>query len=173
MKLKDLASFDGVLKNKIKCSYYSDLDESVIEKASSLGMPLIGGTALELIANFYNASGVRKRSNNDLDFLSKSRKEIGELRKWLRENIDPDKVQVDVYTEAPSNYRDYIINIDGVLVMSPIYILWSKLQRWSDKDQQDIKWILSISDLTDDEISQGLDDLKLTKEEIERLESVL
>lgn len=159
--------------SKIQCSKYSDLDDMVITKASELGMPLIGGTALEIIANYYNVPGVRIRSNNDLDFLCADSSLIKEFRKWLIENIDPNKVQVDVYTDAPSNYRDYILNIDGVLVMSPAYLLWSKLTRASEKDIQDIKWISTIPQLTDEEINNALDDLGVTQKEFDNLVSWL
>ena len=37
---------------KISCSKYSDLDDLIIAKASELGIPLIGGTALEILADF-------------------------------------------------------------------------------------------------------------------------
>lgn len=50
--------------SRVQCSRYSDLDDKIIAKASSLGIPLIGGTALEVLASHYGVSGVRKRSNN-------------------------------------------------------------------------------------------------------------
>ena len=156
MKIEDLINYDKLSKQKIKCSYYSDFDEQVIEKATEFGMPLIGSTALEIMANHYGTSGVRKRSNNDLDFLSDDKAKIAKLRKYLVNNIDPDKVKVD-----------------GVLVMSPAYLIWSKLTRWLEKDQTDIKWLLTIKQLSDDEINNTLDDLGVIQEEFERLESLL
>lgn len=173
MRIEDLINYDKLSKQKIKCSYYSDLDEQVIEKATELGMPLIGGTALEILANHYGTSGVRKRSNNDLDFLSDDKAKIAKLRKYLVNNIDPDKVQVDVHTQVPKGWKKYAMNVDGVLVMSPAYLIWSKLTRWSEKDQIDIKWLLTIKQLSDDEINNTLDDLGVTQEEFERLESLL
>lgn len=61
MRIEDLINYDKLSKQKIKCSYYSDLDEQVIEKATELGMPLIVSTALEILANHYDTSGVRKK----------------------------------------------------------------------------------------------------------------
>lgn len=95
------------------------------------------------------------------------------MRKYLVNNIDPDKVQVDVYTQVPKGWKKYAMNVDGVLVMSPAYLIWSKLTRWSEKDQTDIKWLLTIKQLSDDEINNTLDDLGVTQEEFERLESLL
>lgn len=158
---------------RIQCSRYSDLDEQVIRKASELGLPLIGGTALEVLAGYYGTPGVRKRSDNDLDFLTTDRKKIIEFKKWLVKNIDPDKVQVDVYVDAPKNYKDYIMNVDGTLVMRPEYLMWSKLTRASEKDIKDIKWLLSIRQVTDEEISTAMEDLGLTEKEINLLETLL
>lgn len=115
-------------------------------------------------------SGVRKRSNNDLDFLTKDNKNKLYFMNWVRENVDYDKVQVDFYDEAKKNYRDYILDIDGILVMNPVYLIWSKLIRASKKDLTDIKWLLTIPQLTDEEISEGMDDLGLKKSEIALLE---
>lgn len=159
--------------SRVQCSRYSDLDDKIIAKASSLGIPLIGGTALEVLASYYGVSGVRKRSNNDLDFLTKDNKNKLYFMNWVRENVDSDKVQVDFYDEAKKNYRDYILDIDGILVMNPVYLIWSKLIRASKKDLTDIKWLLTIPQLTDEEISEGMDDLGLKKSEIALLESLL
>lgn len=92
---------------------------------------------------------------------------------WIQENIDPDKVEVDFYDEAPKQYKNYILDIDGILVMNPVYLIWSKLIRASKKDLTDIKWLLSIPQLTDEELSEGMDDLGLKKSEIALLESLL
>ncbi len=160
-------------KIKVACSRYTDLDDKVILKASKMGFPLIGGTALEIISNHYNVPGVRKRSDNDLDFLSKGNKYKLYFMNWIREHIPSDKVQIDFYDEAPSNYRKYILNVDGVLVMNPVYLIWSKLTRASEKDKTDIKWLLSIPQVTDEEIVDGMEDLGLTDKEIELLNSLL
>lgn len=160
-------------RKRIQCSRYSDLDDKIISKASSLGFPLIGGTALEILADYYSVDGVRKRSNNDLDFLSKDNKNKLYFMSWIQENIDPDKVEVDFYDEAPKQYKNYILDIDGILVMNPVYLIWSKLIRASKKDLTDIKWLLSIPQLTDEELSEGMDDLGLKKSEIALLESLL
>ena len=92
---------------------------------------------------------------------------------WIQENIDPDKVEVDFYDEAPKQYKNYILDIDGILVMNPVYLIWSKLIRGSKRDLTDIKWLLSIPQLTDEELSEGMDDLGLKKSEIALLESLL
>lgn len=168
MNLKSLC------KTKICCSRYSDLDDKVIEYATSLGLPLIGGTALEIWASATNTPGVRKRSDNDLDFIALSCKQIEDFRAWLISNIDPDIVKTDIYV-GDSNITPYIKEVNGVLVMSLPYILWSKLTRpdRSEKDIQDIKWISTVSQVTDEELVECLEDLGVTAEEINLLNSIL
>ena len=64
------------LTNFICCNKYSDLDDLIIRKAFELGLVLIGGTALEILANRHKVAGARKRSDNDLDFLSNDKNQI-------------------------------------------------------------------------------------------------
>lgn len=63
-------------KEKILFSKYTNFDEIVIEKASSLGMALIGGTAIEVWGNYYGLEALRPRSINDLDFISASKEAV-------------------------------------------------------------------------------------------------
>lgn len=160
---------------KIACSKYSDLDSLVINKASELGLPLIGGTALEVWANFYNVPGVRKRSDNDLDFISDDLEQISEFQSWVRKNIDPSKVEVDVMHVLSHDFSEYIREVNGILIMAPEYLLWSKLTRSdrSEKDIKDIKWILTIDQMSDEDLSYALENLGVTNEEIELIENLL
>ena len=155
---------------RIACSHYSDMDDLVINKATEIGLPLIGGTALEVLSNYYKVPGVRKRSDNDLDFLATDAGDIEEFSQWLRTNIDPDKVKVDIYLED-ENALTYSMMADGTLVMKPEYLIWSKLTRSdrSQKDIDDIRWLTSIPDLSDEDISSCLDDLGVTTEEFNYL----
>lgn len=59
--------------------------------------------------------------------------------------------------------------------MAPEYLLWAKLVRSdrSQKDLTDIKWILSIDQMSDKDISYALENLGVTDEEIELIESLL
>lgn len=159
---------------KIKCSRYTDLDDKVISKASKLGLPLIGGTALEIWASELNISGVRKRSDNDLDFVTDKTSLEYLITDWCRENIDPGKVRVDIFKEQPQNLpKELIRKVHGVLVMDPIYLIWHKVQRATDKDKQDLKWLLSFVDI--DELSYWLDadNLGITKDEEQLINSLL
>ena len=160
---------------KIACSKYSDLDDRVIHKASELGLPLIGGTALEVWANYYNVSGVRKRSDNDLDFISNHSTVIREMQEWVKKHIPTDKVKVDILFVKSHDYSDFIRDVDGTLIMAPEYLLWSKLTRSdrSDKDIKDIKWILSIEEMSDDDLSFALETLGVTDDEIEVLSNLI
>jgi hypothetical protein len=137
---------------------------------SDLGIPIIGGTALEILGNNYDIKGFRKRSDNDIDGLSDSTDKINKLKKWLIANIDPDKVQVDVY-KVRQLRKEFILNIDGTLVMSPVYLLWSKLTRHSDKDIIDIKWLFNLT--TPEELEEQLPELGITEEEIDILNNII
>lgn len=159
--------------SKIQCTKYSDLDDLVIYKASALGLPLIGGTALEVLSSYYGAPGVRKRSDNDLDFISGSLPTIKEFQHWCKNNTDPDKVKVDVMYVGSHDITKYQFDIHGVLVMKPQYILWSKLTRGNERDLKDIKWLMTIPELLDSDISNALDDLGVTAEEFSLLQSLL
>lgn len=151
---------------RIQCSHYSNLDDLVINTASKLGFPLIGGTALEVWANHLKASGVRKRSDNDLDFIAPSKESIEPFRNWLFLNIDPDKVKTDMYIADPG-YEKFITEIDGIKIMSLPFLLWSKITRPNRKetDDQDIRWILSLSDVSDEEIEEVFNELGSTPKE--------
>ena len=152
---------------KIQCSKYSNLDDKVISKATSLGLPLIGGTALEIWASHYNHPGVRKRSDNDLDFIAVPGDHSSEFRIWVQQNIPSDKVEVDLMYIRSHDISEYKVFVDGVLTMTLGYLLWSKLTRRTEKDIQDIKWIMSISQLSDEEIVNTFEDLGVTEEEID------
>lgn len=162
---------EGVVR--ISCSRYSDLDDSVIKKATDLGMPLIGGTALELWAKATGTPGVRKRSDNDLDFLSNSVSKTTKFDSWVRKEVDTDKVKTDVMLVRSHDFSKWETVVDGVLTMKLQYLLWSKLTRGSEKDKQDIKWILSVKQLKDEDIQEILDELGLTEREANLLEECL
>ena len=133
--------------NKIAYTQYSIFDEKIIQKASSLSMPLIGGTALEVLATAFKKADVRKRSDNDLDFITDSELAKDELQKWVRLNTNAEKVQVDVYLiKSHTLPKQLVMNVNDILVMAPEYLIWSKLQRLSEQDKKDIKWLFSITD---------------------------
>lgn len=175
MNLKRLIKVKGLSKNavRISCSRYSDLDDQVIKKATEFGLPLIGGTALELWAKATNTPGVRTRSDNDLDFIANNLAKVHSFDDWVRESSDPDKVKTDVMLVRSHDFTPWITMVDGVLTMRPEYLLWSKLTRGSQKDKQDIKWILSIKDLPDSAIQKVLDELGLTQQEADLLSECL
>lgn len=159
---------------KIAYTKYSDVDELVINKASEMGMPLIGGTALEVLGNYYHRSGFRKRSFNDLDFLGTNAESVEQFQDWVKQNTDPDKVKVDIYLESDEKLQ-FSLDMEGILVMKPEYLIWSKLSRpdRSQKDIEDIKWLLSIEEMSDEELSDALDTLGVTDEEFHLLQSLV
>lgn len=157
---------------EIQYSRYSDLDDKVILKASSLGMPLIGGTALEFLAYHTNHISGRVRSDNDLDFITNSEWLKDEFQLWLKMNIDPVLVQVDVMlVKSHVIPKELVIDIKGILVMGPEYIIWSKLQRFSLQDIKDIKWLLSI--VTAENLEVWLQHMGITAIEVERINSII
>lgn len=161
------------LLSRVGCSRYADVDDKVVHKATSFGLPLIGGTALELWAKATSTPGVRKRSDNDLDFISNGDDAAREFQYWVMSNVDPDKVKVDIMQVKSHNFSKWEVVLDGVLTMKLEYLLWSKLTRGSEKDKQDIKWILSIKELTDEEIQSVIDELGLTEDEANLLNECL
>lgn len=158
--------------SKINYSQYSIYDEQVILKASSLGMPLIGGTALEVLASVFNKSDVRKRSDNDLDFATNSEQAKDDLQKWVQQQVDAEKVQVDVFLiNSHILPKPLIIEVDGVLVMSPEYLIWSKLHRLSEQDKKDIKWLLTITDAC--KLELWFESLGVTETELEQINLII
>jgi hypothetical protein len=147
-------------------------EKITIAKATSLGLPLIGGSALKLISKSLGIPMTRLRTK-DLDFIASSLPEVATYEDWVKENIDTDKVKTDVMLVRSHDFSKWETMVDGVLTMKPEYLLWSKLTRGSEKDKQDIKWILSIKELSDEAIQSVLDDLGLTQEEADLLEECL
>lgn len=162
---------------RIACSKYSDLDDLVIKKASSLQLPLTGGTALEVWAAYFNRSDVRKRSDNDIDIVRLRDYEALTFQKWVKENIDSTKVKIDFAPANPSKKLtvQYVTTVNGVYIMTLPYIAWSKLTRedFSEKDFNDLKWIFSISQISDEAFEDAFNTLGLTDSQIELLNKVL
>lgn len=158
---------------RIQCSRYSDFDYKIIREATKQGLPLTGGTALEIWASYFGRTDVRKRSDNDLDFMASNLLDYQSFADWCVENVDSSKVSVDVYLFKSQDYTDYIRTVDDVLVMSLPFILFTKLVRRTDRDIQDIKWVLSLNQLSDETLSKELSDIGLTEQEITILNNLL
>ena len=160
---------------KIKCSRYTEVDEIIINEATKLGLPLIGGTALEILASAYNIPGVRKRSDNDIDVIAYDLDTLNSFIKKSKEilkqhNLTAEDVKIDAYLTDKNIVKNFSFKVDGVLLMKPEWLLHSKLVRGTDKD---IKWLLKIPQMTDDDINYALDTLGVTTEEFELLTSLL
>lgn len=158
-----------------KFTVYSRLDVPTIVTATKLKLPLIGGTALEMWANYYNIPTSCPRSENDIDFISDSDGKTAALVDWVRtvRQQTKRKYSVDVFQVRSHYFLKYAVYMGDVLVMNLPYLLWSKLIRFEERDIIDIKWILSISAISDEEISEVLEDLGVTDEEIERLNKII
>ena len=156
----------------IACSKYSEFDDLIITKASDMGLPLIGGTALEILSDYYKQPNVRSRSENDLDFITNSYDVYVSLNNWLYNNVDTTKVQVDIMHIISHNIpKELIIDIRGIKVMSPEYLIWSKVQRFTEKDKSDILWLLQIADI--DLLEVWMERLGVTTTEIDKINDLI
>ena len=156
-------------REKILFSKYTNFDEIVIDKVSSLGMALIGGTAIEVWGNYYGFGVLRPRSINDLDFISASKEARTEMSKWLKENINPDQVQVDIWNDNPP--KPLIKKIGAILIMSPIHLIWQKPIRGNERDKGDIKYLLNL--VTPEDLEFLLERLGVTDTEIAFINNII
>lgn len=151
---------------------YTTVDEPIVRLASNYQLYLIGGTAIDMLCRHYGVSNNRSRSNNDIDFLSfatnrpKTREYVHKLmyQHGFTKDIDSDYmitafnndvgVDVDILIDYGSNNLEYGMTVNGILVMSPCYMVYSKLDRYLNSineerrkiDIADIETLLKIMD---------------------------
>lgn len=148
---------------------YSSLDVPVVRNATFYSLMLIGGTATQLLARAYGVKERRKRSINDLDFLTTyQNKNINKFNKVLQEQgfiEDSDSeymqnwhneeagVDVDILVSYEPDVMDRAIKVKGVLVQEPCWQFVQKLQRivtgFSDKKKTDVQDINTLYDIID------------------------
>ena len=159
-------------------SKYHELDDEIIKTASKYDIYLIGGTAIEIWLNHLNIKGWRKRSNNDFDFISyHGNPGIKKFAQFLLDKglvmenedlsnimdffklVEDDKVilEVDLMTDASKTTFNFKKTLNGIKLMSPIYLFYSKFDRYAvldpikhkdryEKDSKDLIDILKIID---------------------------
>ena len=151
---------------------YTTVDEPIVRLASNYQLYLIGGTAIDMLCRHYGISNNRNRSNNDIDFLSfavnlsRTQEYVEELMyqygftkgidsKYMITATNHDAgVDVDILIDYDSNNPEYGTTVNGILVMSPCYMVYSKLDRYLNSineerrkiDIADIETLLKIMD---------------------------
>lgn len=127
---------------------YSSLDIPIVRKASYYSLMLIGGTATQLLARAYGVKERRKRSINDLDFLTSAKNQGGvkAFERVIQEhgftpaskdnfeymlNYENKEVgcDVDVLISWEPDIMDRAIRVNGILVQDPCWQFVQKLQR--------------------------------------------
>ncbi len=160
---------------------YTVFDIDITKIASKYGLYLIGGTAIDLLCNYHSVQFWRSRSDNDFDYWTsfdnqKGRNEfIKHIRNSFRFDIIEDsdymvtlkssyiKVDVDILIDRDCDTKQFTHSVDGINVMSPIYLFSSKFDRYinctdsqrKERDFKDLRTLLSIVEKTN-----GLDELE-------------
>lgn len=134
---------------------YSEFDELIARMAKNHQLYLIGGTAIDFLCNYYMIPSWRHRSNNDLDFWTSSNNKaniddftnriISEHGFEIKENCDymialesdNIKTDVDVLIDFDSNNLKFCNVINGIGVMSPVYLFSSKFDRYLNSTNQE------------------------------------
>lgn len=157
---------------EIRFTRYSEFDDIIIANAPRLGLPLIGGTALEILADYFMIPDVRKRSDNDLDFIVDNFEQKEKFENWIKQNIKSNRVKIDImFIQSHTIPKELIIHHKSILVMAPEYIIWSKLQRATPKDIEDIIWLFNAT--TPDKLEHWLQTLGVTDLEIDRINAII
>lgn len=166
---------------------YTTIDEPIVRLASNYQLYLIGGTAIDMLCRHYGISNNnRNRSNNDIDFLSfavnlsRTQEYVEELmyQYGFTKGIDSKymitavnntvKVDVDILIDYDSNNSEYGMTVNGILVMSPCYMVYSKLDRYLNSINEERRKI----DIADIETLLKIMD-KIGESEFSRLETMI
>lgn len=163
---------------------YSSLDVPIVKKASFCNLMLIGGTAVQLLARAYGVKELRKRSINDLDFLTSARNKrgiedfkdalksqgfvpfkMGESDYMLNYENKDVGVEVDVLISWEPDVMERAVTVKGILVQDPCWQFLQKVQR--------IAGGLSTKSETDTQDLYVLYDVIEKRKDIEKLEELL
>lgn len=126
---------------------YTILDESIVKIASSYSLYLRGDIAIDVLCRHYGVNNDRHRSNNNIDFLSfdinleQVQEYVNKLTNQynFEKDIDEDcmitmsnsdGVNINIAIDDDQNNIRYSMTINGILVMSPSYMLYNKLDRY-------------------------------------------
>lgn len=148
---------------------YTEFDTDIVKAASKYELYLIGGTAIDLLCNYYSVQFWRSRSDNDLDFWTSYDNEGRNVFiSHIKDNFSFDsketsdymvslessniKTDVDILIDRDYNNKEFAYSVNGIKVMSPIYLFSSKFDRYisttnvqrKETDFKDLRVLLSI-----------------------------
>lgn len=165
---------------------YTTVDEPIVKLASSYQLYLIGGTAIDMLCRNYEVSNNRNRSNNDIDFLSfavnlsKTQEYVNKLMYLYNFKKDIESnymitmnnssvgVDVDILIDYDQTNLQYSMIVNNVLVMSPCYMVYNKLDRYLNSVNEERRKI----DIADIETLLKIMD-KIGESEFSKLESLI
>lgn len=159
---------------------YTPYDTEIVKIATRYGLYLIGGTAMDLLCRYYSIPFWRSRSDNDLDFwTSFANKERNRFVKQVGSKfgigvedssdymvsleLEKVKIETDILIDYDCANTKFASSINGICVMSPIYLFSSKFDRYINTaniqrkktDFYDLRTLLSIIEKTN-----GFDELE-------------
>lgn len=159
---------------------YTPYDTEIVKIATRYGLYLIGGTAIDLLCRYYSIPFWRSRSDNDLDFwTSFANKERNRFVKQVGSKfgigvedssdymvsleLEKVKIETDILIDYDCANTKFASSINGICVMSPIYLFSSKFDRYINTaniqrkktDFYDLRTLLSIIEKTN-----GFDELE-------------
>ena len=165
---------------------YTTIDEPIVRLASNYQLYLIGGTAIDMLCQHYGISNNRSRSNNDIDFLSfavnlsQTQRYVSKLVNQynFKKDIESDYmitttnksmgIDVDILIDYDNSNRQYGMTVNNILVMSPCYMVYNKLDRYLSSTSEERKKI----DIADIETLLKIMD-KIGESEFSSLESII
>ena len=189
-----------LIRNKPTFEQYTKFDMSIVKVASICGLYLIGGTAIDLLCNYYSVQFWRNRSDNDLDFwTSFDNQGRNKFIKHIENNFGVDieessdymvslelsnaKIETDILIDRDCANEKFISSVNGINVMSPIYLFSSKFDRYintsnalrKETDYKDLKVLLSIIEKTNgfNELENHLSDLNYNQRAEDMLNDII
>lgn len=190
-------------KNRQKAIFeqYTVFDIDIAKIASKYGLYLIGGTAIDLLCNYHSIPFWRSRSNNDFDYWTSfdNQQNVNEFTEHIRDSFRFDiiedsgymitlesssvKVDIDILIDRDCNNKQFTHSVDGINVMSPIYLFSSKFDRYINCnnihrkkiDFKDLRTLLSIIEKINgfDELEYHLSNLNYDRKAENMLNSII
>ena len=122
------------------------LDESIVKLASSYNLYLVGDTAIDMLCHYYGINS-NYHHNNNIDFLSFDIN-LEQIQNYIDKLTYYYNFEKDIYEDCiitmsnnhgtsvsiaindDQNDIRYSMTINNILVMSPSYMLYNKLDRY-------------------------------------------
>ncbi len=140
--------------------FIEELDKELTEK---IRITAVGGTAMTLLD--------LKNSTRDVDFESSSKNEKALLK--AKETLNPG-FEIDLFwnglifaQQLPDDYNEKAIPIKEfehieLFALSPLDIVVSKIARFNERDEQDIKACIQKASITKEQLKERASQLGLT-----------